>query len=216
MIGIYKITSPSGRIYIGQSRDIAKRFNDYKSINNSKEQIKLHRSFLKYGYDNHVFEIIEECLFKNLNIRERYYQDFYNVLKNGLNCILVQTDELPLIFSIETREKISKANKGRKHSEEAKLKITNSKLGKKLSEEHKLKLSLIHKNKILSEEHVNNIRRSIEKHHPGSKPIINIETNEIFETIKDAAESINMKSNTLVCKLNGRNKNNTSMRYYEK
>lgn len=30
LIGIYKITSPTDRIYIGQSKDINKRFNSYK------------------------------------------------------------------------------------------------------------------------------------------------------------------------------------------
>ena len=31
MTGIYKITSPTGRIYIGQSVDIYYRWNDYKT-----------------------------------------------------------------------------------------------------------------------------------------------------------------------------------------
>lgn len=214
MIGIYKITSPSNRIYIGQSRNIEKRFKEYKSINNSKEQIKLYRSFKKYGYENHVFEIIEECLFEELNFKERYYQDLYDVINKGLNCILTKTDILPIIFSKETRNKISKSNLGKKHSEETKLKISNSKIGKKLSEEHKIKLSNYHKGKKLSLSHCLNIKKRINEKHPYSKKVINIKTCEIFETIKDASISINMKSNTLICKLNGRNKNNTNMMYY--
>jgi len=36
MIGIYKITSPSGKVYIGQSKDLNKRKKDYqKYIKNS-------------------------------------------------------------------------------------------------------------------------------------------------------------------------------------
>jgi len=41
----------------------------------------------------------------------------------------------------EAREKISKANKGKKPSKETRLKMSKAKLRKKLSEEHKQKLS---------------------------------------------------------------------------
>jgi len=215
MIGIYKITSPSGRIYIGQSRNIDKRFSKYKNINNSKEQIKLYKSFNKYGIKNHIFETVEECLFEELNIRERYYQDFYDVLNSGLNCILTKTNILPTIYSQETKDKLSKASKGRKLPKETKLKISESKIGKKLSEEHKLKLSNYHKNKKLSPSHCLKIKQRLKEKHPCSRKIINFRTGEIFETIKIASFSINMKSNTLVCKLNGRNKNDTDMMYFE-
>ena len=78
MIGIYKITSPSGRIYIGQSRDLNRRERDYqKYIKDSNSQVKLLASINKYNWENHIFEIIEECEFEQLNIRERYYQEFY-------------------------------------------------------------------------------------------------------------------------------------------
>ena len=52
MIGIYKITSPTNKIYIGQSINIEKRFLNYNSIN-CKKQIRLYNSFKKYGFDKH-------------------------------------------------------------------------------------------------------------------------------------------------------------------
>ena len=61
MIGIYKITSPNNNIYIGQSINIEKRFVQYKKLRSCCNQIKLYNSFVKYGVDNHIFEIIEEC-----------------------------------------------------------------------------------------------------------------------------------------------------------
>ena len=65
MIGIYKITSPSGKIYIGQSKNIEKRFKAYyKKL--GKNQPRLYRSFKKYGIKQHNFEIQEKCLFKQL------------------------------------------------------------------------------------------------------------------------------------------------------
>ena len=48
MIGIYKITSPSNKIYIGQSIDIEKRFYYYRKLYCLK-QVKLYRSFIKIG-----------------------------------------------------------------------------------------------------------------------------------------------------------------------
>jgi group I intron endonuclease len=91
MIGIYKITSPKGRVYIGQSVDVEKREVDYMHLRNCKAQTKLYRSLVKYGVFNHIFEIVEQCTITQLNERERYWQDFYNVLEEGLNCRLTTT-----------------------------------------------------------------------------------------------------------------------------
>ena len=71
--GIYKITSPSGRIYIGQSIDIQKRWNQYK-YNSCKSQTKLYNSLKKYGWENHKFEIIEECSKEELSNREKFWE----------------------------------------------------------------------------------------------------------------------------------------------
>ena len=57
VIGIYKITSPTNRVYIGQSIDILHRFKTYKRMySKNQHQTKLHRSFLKHGVINHKFE----------------------------------------------------------------------------------------------------------------------------------------------------------------
>lgn len=107
--GIYKITSPTGRIYIGQSEKIEKRWEIYKRMNSStKVQVKLWRSFQKHGVGNHVFEIIEECLLEDLNCRERYYQDFYNVITIGLNCRLTDCGEVRGMMSENTKRLLSK------------------------------------------------------------------------------------------------------------
>lgn len=107
MVGIYKITSPSNRVYIGQSKNIKERFSTYKSLKSTRFQTLLHRSFLKYGIINHTFEIIEECLIKDLNNRERYWQEYYDVLKNGLNCHMVNCNSKPRVFSKKTKSQIS-------------------------------------------------------------------------------------------------------------
>lgn len=108
MTGIYKIISPSGKIYIGQSKNIQDRWSDYKLPKHYKGQVRLYRSIIKYGFINHNFEIIEECIEEDLNKRERFWQDYYEVIgPNGLNCILTQTDELPRKVSDYMKKQMS-------------------------------------------------------------------------------------------------------------
>ena len=53
MIGIYKITSPTGKIYIGQSVNIKNRIRRYKNID-CKSQTKLNSYMLKYVISWHT------------------------------------------------------------------------------------------------------------------------------------------------------------------
>ena len=86
MIGIYKITSPSKKIYIGQSIDIEYRKTDYSKLK-CKRQPKLYCSLKKYGWEKHKFEIIHECLTGQLNELEKYYIDLFQTFnsKHGMN-----------------------------------------------------------------------------------------------------------------------------------
>lgn len=181
MIGIYKITSPEKKVYIGQSINIEERFKSYKRLN-CKNQIKLYNSFLKYGINKHFFEIICQCDILDLNDKERYYQDLYFSIGNkGLNCKLTTSKDKSGKLSNEIKNKISiahigkkqsieqriknsnnkKGNKnmlGKNHSTETKNKISQKLIGCKLSEFTRLKMSNSKKNKIFSELHKENIR----------------------------------------------------------
>lgn len=55
--GIYKIANPDGNIYIGQARNIIKRWWTHKKRITTN---LLSQSFLKHGSENHTFEIIHE------------------------------------------------------------------------------------------------------------------------------------------------------------
>lgn len=111
MIGIYKITNPSGKIYIGQTVNIEKRFKEYKNIHVTiKQQIKIYNSLKKYGSENHIFEIIEECLLEQLDEREIYWGVYYKTLESefGLNLRLGKGRGL---VSQETKDRIGDKNK---------------------------------------------------------------------------------------------------------
>jgi len=86
MIGIYKITSPSNKVYVGLSKDIKARWRGYSiKKKTAPQQPKLYYSFKKYGVENHKFEVLEECKFKDLSEREIYYIEKYNSVNEGLN-----------------------------------------------------------------------------------------------------------------------------------
>ena len=81
MIGIYKITNNcTGQSYIGQSIDIAKRWQQHIK-NNKKANRPLHDDIKAYGKENFTFEIIEECSKEELNEKEIYWIAFYNTYK---------------------------------------------------------------------------------------------------------------------------------------
>lgn len=113
--GIYKITSPNGAIYIGQSVDIKSRWRGYKCAL-AKGQPKLRNSFLKYGYDNHTFEILEYINGSNINMeklneREIYFYNLYTGL--GYRLLNVQEAGTNGRRSAETKLKISLSKKGK-------------------------------------------------------------------------------------------------------
>jgi len=130
MIGIYKITNPKGKIYIGQSININKRKSAYKCIDKRIMGPKIYNSIQKYGWENHVFEIIEECLIDELFERESYWKTTILESQEGewnkvLFCNLYDIGSFgPL--SDHVKNKI----RGQKRTEETKQKMRESKLGK--------------------------------------------------------------------------------------
>ena len=178
MTGIYKIISPSNKIYVGQSKNIPYRINTYKRLK-CKSQTRLYNSLIKYGFDLHKFEIIEECIIEKLNERERYWQEFYDVLsKNGLNCHYTNTNEKPKIHSKETIERIANSNRGKKRSEEEKIKMSERMKGKLSGEKHpqfgkKLSLERIEKLRISSAGNKNMLGK---RHSEETKKILSIKS----------------------------------------
>jgi group I intron endonuclease len=142
MTGIYKITNPKGRIYIGQSINIEGRENSYSKLRDCKGQPRLYASLVKYGFSEHIFEVVEQCEVGELNVRERHWQDFYNVLgKVGLNCRLTKTQDRSGYCSPEVGRKVSQAKKGVKPTPAAIEANRKGQQGKKLKQSTKDKIS---------------------------------------------------------------------------
>jgi group I intron endonuclease len=105
MVGIYKITSPTGKVYVGQSTNIENRKKQYERLS-CKSQTKLYNSIMSHGWENHQHDIIEECNVDQLNEREIFWGDYYDVLgKNGLVCRLGEGNGY---YSEETKQKMRK------------------------------------------------------------------------------------------------------------
>lgn len=92
--GIYKITNPRGKVYIGKANWIERRWNEHLNDKCKSSGPKLVNSFKKYGKESHTFTILEEGS-KNILERERYYQEKYNSVEKGLNCVYTNTSERP-------------------------------------------------------------------------------------------------------------------------
>lgn len=106
MIGIYKIISPSGKIYIGKSIDIEKRFNQYKTLH-CKFQRRLYNSLKKYGAENHKFEVIKICRKENILLIEAFYQKRFDASGvNGLNCFVEDKENRKRHLSETTKNAI--------------------------------------------------------------------------------------------------------------
>jgi group I intron endonuclease len=83
---IYKLTSPSGKCYIGQTtkNSIDGRYGTTGKLASGQ---KLINAILKYGYNNFKKEILCKVYCKNgINILEQFYINKYNSIKSGYNC----------------------------------------------------------------------------------------------------------------------------------
>jgi len=230
--GIYKITSPTGRVYIGQSVSVKRRFSEYKSSKNRKgSQPILYRSFKKHGVENHTFEILEECNVEELNCKERYWQDFYDVLNGGLNCLLVKTNVLPYVYTEESILKKTGINNPmfgtRGKSSKSKKVICTISLNIFSSITEASESININKRVLASYLCGKNYNKTtfiyLEDYEKGTKVIyknkrqkqvIDIKTGIVFDSVKKAAEENNIKKETLSDWLNGRYNNKSSLVYY--
>jgi group I intron endonuclease len=186
MIGIYKITSPSKKIYVGQSIDIERRFKEYKKLQ-CNQSLKLYNSLKKHGYENHIFEILEECSKPQLNEKEENYILSFNSHIDGLNIKLASKPAWTGKKRPEHSEFLKKNGSGlsyirtQEHKDNLKEKLSGKKLSKELCEK-------ISKNKIGKK----------------TKKIICIETQQIFNSIKECSENLNISKGCICSFVKGK------------
>ena len=114
--GIYKITSPTDKVYIGQSIDIYNRWNKHKKsirYENKKRNTAIYNSLKKHGVDAHKFEVIQSCPEQQLNELEKQWVDFYNSFNSELGLNSRDGGGSRGKFNEATKLKLSLSHKGK-------------------------------------------------------------------------------------------------------
>lgn len=181
MIGIYAIQNKiNGKLYIGQSIDIDRRWKQEKKCKKINKHLK--RSIIKYGIDNFLFFVLEEVERKKLNEREKFYIKLYHTLDSEYGYNETSGGDSSYIRSHqklteEHKTKISLANKGHKLSKETIEKMRKAKK-KKVLEKHKIDIWCLETNEIY-----NSIEEIISK--------LNLNKQQLFKCLRNVSKSVN-------------------------
>lgn len=174
--GIYMITSPSGKSYIGRSLNLGERLNKYKNLLCSDQQYIYH-AILKYGWDNMKVTILyseerNELSNDTLNkLEEKFIEKFNTLIPNGYN--------------------LKTGGNQPKLSEETKNRMSVAKLGKRFSEEHKKKLSLAQNKK------ENKIKKSLTHRRSVIQLSVSGEFIKEWYSLTEASESLNISRSSI-------------------
>lgn len=210
---IYKIVSPSGRVYIGKTSNLKLRIDYYRRLK-CKKQPLLYYSLLKYGFSGHSFDVIYEGehSLKEINELEMYYineyDSFHGNNENGMNLTLGGDGGFGLKLSEEHKQKIIEANKNRiykPHSEETKKLISESRKKTGKTEAHQKAIDNLRGKKIKkTEEWIRNNSESIKK------PILQFDIEGVFikewKSAKDVELEIGLSRKNISANLRNKTK----------
>jgi len=177
--GIYAIRcrmSPS--VYIGQARNIPRRFGDHKSRlrGNRHHNQHLQNAWNKYGEAAFIFEPVEYCHSDDLTMREiEWVSLFKKVVYN------IASVEAPMLGRRHTLESIAKMRKPR--SEETKARQREALRGRVFSEVHR--------------KHIGARKM---------KAVVIKATGQRYDSIKEAAAALGVSKVNLSAHLHGRSK----------
>lgn len=186
---IYKHTSPSGKCYIGQTC----KTMEYRAGNSGNRYFDapiFNNAIKKYGWSNFKHKVILHNLTKEeADYYERRFIKYYKELGLSYN-VAAGGEGGSGVKSVETRLKISTANKGKTHSKESKQKMSESQ--RKRCIEKGYNVNDIPKHKL--EEYKRWLRKRnpkrIKVYKGKSYPIICIETGETWITVREASRKL--------------------------
>ena len=164
---IYKYTSPNGKCYIGQTTNESLRRKKWNSNIYHYAGTKIDRAREKYSPKNFKYEVLvrnkyssRSIALEDLNRLEIYYIGLYDSYRNGYNCTIGGDGVTGVKLTKEQIDRVRRANKGKKLSEEQKrkigessrkwqntiegrMKMSNARRGKKHSKKHKVSESWV-------------------------------------------------------------------------
>lgn len=135
---IYKYTSPTNKVYIGQTKRINHRQQQHRWCSNNRPKSCFHRALRKYGYDNFKFEILIQFSSKDidrlkylLDELEKFYIRKYNSTNRYYGYNLTSGGEGLFNPSNEVREKLGRTWRGKHRSS-----VTKDKISKTLKDKY--------------------------------------------------------------------------------
>ena len=171
---IYKYTSPSNKVYIGQTLNEERRKKEFFNLKKQYGGLKIYNARKKYKPENFKYEVLFEKEYDDikianneLNALEEKYINVYDSINNGYNISLGGESVRGVMLNEECKQRmintlkngykngnIKNPFKGHKHSEKTKALIREKALGRpsafkghKHSEETKNFLRKLHSNK---------------------------------------------------------------------
>ena len=133
-IGIYKLTSPSGKVYIGQSINIERRWCNHHMPSSGKGHLQ--KAIAKYGRKAFIREILKTFETRNQRILD-LYEEIYILVYDAMNPDVgynMKSGGHSSYYSEDARRRMSEAQRKRaKPSEETRQRMRE---GQKLRGSH--------------------------------------------------------------------------------
>lgn len=138
---LYRLTSPSGKVYIGIAKNVHKRWQEHALDAHRGSKCTLHKAIRKYGFDNFKKEILVTSTLSYVKEMEvKAIAAYSTMVPAGYNMTAGGDGTAGYIFTDEDKMKIGLVQKGRKHSEESKRLRSEKLKGLPLSEATRQKL----------------------------------------------------------------------------
>lgn len=188
---IYKaINKINGKVYIGlTTKSLEWRIMKHRQDHNRPNVHKayLYRAMRKYGFENFTWEVIDTATsLKELHDKEKYWIEYYgsfNDKSKGYN----STSGGEGMYQLTDEERVARSERA-KGEKNPMYGVPSPMKGKKFSEEHKRKIS-----EALSKADRPHLHGGT---NPSARKVRNIDTGEVFETMKSAYESCGLKSHS--------------------
>jgi len=165
-VGVYAIENQvNGKIYIGASANIQKRFmsHKYNLRGGYHGNSHLQASWNKYGEGNFNFFPLMSCKRKELTKLEQKAMDTFNAFQDGYNQRPIADRQLGFRHSVSTKLKLSMQKRGKKLSVKHKKAIGEAHKGRVFTPERNMKVSIALTGRTLSEQH----RKHLSESHKG-------------------------------------------------
>ena len=166
---IYKLTSPSGRSYVGLTKQsLEQRLHRHKSEVRARP---ISNAIKKYGLDSFVVEILHECHHACLGALEQLEIARHNtIVPNGYNqTIGGERSMLGYRHTDEARSKMSASHKGKKLSDAHKQSISDWSTNYWSNPDNRERVSKTLRGREFSDEHKSKISKSMKGHSVSQK-----------------------------------------------